>query len=282
MPSRHTVERVEKPWSSRISARRTIEPLVRAAVGYSWAEPSVPAVLDRQPPFVVVGTADLGALFWCEAKGTFKQAQMEPAFATRALEIFEANERSPRFARPHAAVCALEVHRPQAATPSDRGEPAWAVAEREETVGAWCLAFVAALPATTLGVDTGLTVVVVGVTDGVRPDGTVVEVRQTGWTWDSLADSGEVGAKETQANLYAVMLGLPSWVCVFRCSDGRHETRGIADQDAAYAALARGVRFRAGLATPAGVPRNRRSRCAPRSGKDCEYLANCPHTPVTR
>ena len=270
------------PAPSRSRTRRTIEPLLREAVGYSWAESAVPEVLDRTIPFVVVGTADLGALFWCEAKGTFKQAEMEPAFATRALQIFKANERSPRFARPHAAVCALEVHRRRPDTEPTPKEPAWSVAEREETRHAWSLAFVAVLPAAHLAIDATVTVILVGVTDGVRPDGTVLEIRQTGWTWDSLVDSGEVNAKETQANIYAVMLGLPRWVCVFRCRDGRHETHGPADQGAAYAALARGVRFRASLVTPSGVARNRRSRCAPRSGRDCEFLATCPHTPATR
>ena len=240
----------------------------------------MPEVLDRPIPFVVVGTAALGALFWCEAKGTFKQAEMEPAFATRALQIFKANERSPRFARPHAAVCALEVHRPRPDTGPTPKEPAWSAAEREETGDAWSLAFVAALPAADIGIEETFTVILVGVTDGVRPDGTVLEIRQTGWTWDSLVDSGEVSAKETQANIYAVMLGVPSWVCVFRCRDGRHETRGTADKEVAFAALARGVRFRASLVTPSGVPRNRRSRCAPRSGKNCEYLEKCPHTPL--
>lgn len=173
------------------------------------------------------------------------------------------------------------MHRPGAAA-AEADEPAWATAEREETAEAWSLAFVAVIPATDLGLDARLSVILVGVTDGVRPDGTVIEVRQTGWTWESLLDSGEVSAKETQANIYAVMLGLPNWVCVFRCSDGRFETRGEAKRVAAYTALARGVRFRASLATPAGVPRSRKNRCAPRSGRNCEYLDSCPHTPIVR
>lgn len=270
------------PRPSRTATRKLLEPLLRQMKAYELSDTLMPAVLDRASPHVVIGTADLGALFWCEAKGTFKQAEMEPNFASRALMIFEANARAPRFARPHPTVCALEVDRPGDDEADEPDEPAWALAEREETRGAWRLAFVSLLSSATLSITPAIDIVLVGVTDGVREDGTVVEVRQTGWTWASLLDSGEVSAKQTQANLYAVMLGLPRWACVFRCRDGRHETTGEADEGAALAAVARGVRFRAALANPSGVPRNRRSRCAPQSGRNCEYLGACPYTPIRR
>lgn len=270
------------PRTSRTSVREKLEPVLRQLAAQAIPGTFRPAVLERASPHVVIGTADLGALFWCEAKGTFKQAEMEPNFAVRALQIFESNARSPRFARPHPTVCALEVHRPDDDHDCDADEPAWAIAEREETRGTWLLAFVALLSSASLSIAPAMDIVLVGVTDGVREDGTVVEVRQTAWTWASLLDSGEVRAKETQANLYAVMLGLPRWLCVFRCGDGRHETGGEADERAAFDAIARGVRFRAKLVNPSGVPRNRSSRCAPRSGRNCEYLAMCPYTPVRR
>jgi hypothetical protein len=267
---------------NRARSRRAIDPLLAQAVGYSVDGVHVPDVLDRPEPFGVVGTANLGALNWCEAKGTFQQVQMEPNYAIRAIEIIQSNHRGPRFIHPHPAVCAIEVQKPGEIAVPEPGAPAWAVAEREETKDASCASFVAVLDAHELGLRPPFTIILVGVTDGVRSDGTVVEVRQTGWTWASLLDSGETRAKETQANIYAVMLGLPRWTCVFRCRDGRFDTQGEADAAKAWAAVARGVRFRVGLAVPRGVPRNRKSRCAPQSGRNCEHLGHCSYTPLAR
>lgn len=223
---------------------------------------------------VVLGTHNVGALMWCEAKATFRQLHNGPAFASRGLQIWDSPGAMPEFVRPHKALRAIEPVLPS--VDHSTGGEAWEVAEREETGGCWGLGLVAAFRPSDLGLDSDAEIFVVGVPDGVRGDGTVIEVRQSRWSWRRLEASGEVAAKEIQANLYAVLLGLPRWSCVYRCGNSRQERSGAPDEGAALGWLRKAAAFRLGLVNPAGVPPALAERCRTGGGTPCDYLAECP------
>jgi hypothetical protein len=259
-----------------------LDQALRRIGGVGRSQPPPP--LTRDPPFLVIGTADIGALLWCEAKATMTQRDMERAFASRALHIVGATDPVPAFVSPHRVVGALE-----ATTPEERHarrarererQPRWKAVEEHETTGTWHMGFVAVLQPADLRDEHRVSVVLVGITDGVRSDGTVVEVRHSTWDWASLEESREVEAKEIQANIYAVMLGLPRWSCVFQCADGRKITEGYADETRAFVEIRKAARYRLGLDEPRGVSWHRRHRCSSRGGRKCEFLSACGVSPL--
>jgi len=253
--------------------------LARQLVTKRWPTLSLEP-LDRKPAYVIIGAADVGGLTWCEAKATFSQKETEPGYARRISRIVSANSRSPRFAKPHEAVFALEAARPEEEENLPAGSessPAWAYAEEEETRGAWHMAFSAAFDARAFGMELPCLVLLAGVTDGVLPSGTVIEVRQSNWDWRGIQDNRVTTEKEIQANIYAVMLGLKGWRCIFRCQDGRFVTEGMPDPAAAIEAIGMAARLRLGLDSPKGVAPEHAWKC--RGGR-CEYLQKCDATPL--
>ena len=235
--------------------------------------------LSREPPYVVVGVADIGQLSWCEAKATFSQTATERGYAVRVEEIASFPSEVPDFSKPHDSVFAFRAE-PPFEEPDESPEekaPKWATVEMQDTKEAWGMEFAAAFDAPVLGIDVNCLIIMVGVTDGVLSDGTVLEIRQSDWDWEGVSRNLVTIEKETQANIYSVLLGLKRWRCVFHCRDGRFVTEGRPDATSAFKAIKRGINLRLGRDTPSGVPITMSWKCE--NGR-CEYLDECKVTPL--
>lgn len=243
-----------------------------ASAGY----PKSPA--ERDPPFVVIGTADVGAMAWCPEKARLKQIEMEARFAGTAIDILSRADEPPAGCDPHEWVVAVVASAPDPGRQRRRlaslNLPFFQRAQLEETLADGHAAFVASLRAADLGVEGAAAIVLVGVVDGVRSDGTVVEVTASRRTLEWAHRNGTVGHKRAQANIYAVMLGLRGWSVVLRCIDGREVMVGEADPVEAHLWLWRMLAFRTGEIDAPGVPSAESWKC-----RSCECAAACTQRP---
>ena len=238
------------------------------------------SVLLRKPASVVIGVADIGGLHWCEQKATFSQQRTELGYIGRALQIIEADHPPPSFLRPDSTVVAIEAFPPRRGEPPEtlRNDiPEWMRAQIDETRDSWKVALVAVFHSRDLGIDADLPVILVGVTDGVIDDGTVLEVRQSLWEWEAVKRNRVTSEKETQANIYATLLGALGWRCVFSCRDGRHITQGPNNQRKTFEDIQKGALLRIGLLEPIGVESSQAWRC---EGGRCEFAHECTVTPL--
>lgn len=252
-----------------------LELLLSSAAGANPAE--------RRPPFVILGTADVGQLHFCDAKATYSQTDMEAAFGRRMLEIIRSNSQAPPFVRPAPEVLGLEVFPPREADDirrmPDEGAPDYAIAEAEIAKGTWHIGYAAAFKGEAFGLPSDSVVYLAGILDGARDDGTVLEVRRTRWDFAGILSQGVNREKEVQANIYAVVLGMPRWECAFSCNDGIHRTQGIANRDQALAEIGQAARLRWRLAPPLAVGPRTSWKCKSRA-RSCDFLSRCEYTPV--
>ena len=230
----------------------------------------------------MIGVADIGGLHWCDQKATFSQELTERGYVARGLEIIQFDGPAPQFLDPDESVVALQLFPPRMSQEHrnlPNAAPAWERAELEETEGAWGVAIVSKFSGLDLGIAAEFTLVLVGVTDGVTDNGTVVEVRQSGWEWSGVVRNRVTTEKESQANIYSALLGAPRWTCVFRCRDGRFVTQGAVDRQRAFEDIQTAVLLRIGLVDPEGVEPALVWRC---EGGRCEFVEQCLVTPLKR
>jgi len=218
---------------------------------------------------------------WCDAKATYTQDAMEAAYLARLISVAVCNSLPPPFLSLHPNVIAVEVAEPDLS--EDEGEEnsenqaAWEAAEERETRGTWHAGFAASFSGEQLGVATQMPILLVGVTDGVLDTGTVIEVRQSSWEWSGLRRNRVNASKETQANIYAVMLGLQSWRCIFECSDGRFVTEGKPNEEKALDDIRKAASLRLGLEKPRGVETRQKFKCV--QGR-CKFAPECAISPA--
>lgn len=238
---------------------------------------------EREPPFVVIGTADVGQLHYCDAKATYAQTEMEEAFALRMLAIMRANDPTPDFVKASPEILALEILPPKEADSLRRqlreNSADYEVAEAEVARGTWHVGYAAAFGGPNFGLPAESTVYLAGILDGARSDGTVLEVRKTAWEFQGIINQGVNFEKETQANIYAVMLGMPRWECAFSCKDGIFKTEGVADREKALSEIGHAARIRWGLEKPRGVCPRTLWKCRSKRN-ECQFLKRCEVTPI--
>lgn len=228
-----------------------------------------------------MGTADIGQVGWCEQKATFEQERMEWAFSNRAIQILGERAVAPSFVTPNNHVLSLEVREPGLLSgfvdSEDSEIPSWMRAELNETRDAWHMGLVASFAGKETEVDDSYHVILVGIPDGILGDGTVVEVRQSKWDWIGIIRNRVVDEKQIQANIYAWLLGLPRWRCVFHCRDGRHQTEGPCNPAGALQAIRRAAQLRLGVSTPSGPGSSGGWKCT--HGR-CDFLEKCTVSPA--
>src|SRR5437773_5114069 len=245
-------------------------------------EPLPQSILSRDNTGFVIGVADIGGLHWCDQKATFRPELTEPGDVARGLEIIQFDGPAHQFLDPDESMVALQLFPPRVSQEHrnlPNAAPAWERAELEETEGAWGVAVVSKFSGLDLGIATEFTLVLVGVTDGVTDNGTVVELRQSGWEWSGVVRNRVTTEKESQANIYSALLGAPRWTCVFRCRDGRFVTQGSVDRQRAFEDIQTAVLLRIGLVDPEGVEPALAWRC---EGDRCEFVERCLVTPLKR
>jgi hypothetical protein len=240
-----------------------------------------PLPMSRSVPFTVIGTADIGQLEWCPQKATFEQVRMEQAFANRALSVIASSSATPSFLKLDKAVHSIETAPPTVGRPAvlldDPEIPAWQIVEEEETRQAWHVGFVARYLPMELSPDLPITVLLVGITDGVLPDGTVIEVRHSNWPWKTVVKFKVNSEKATQANIYSTLLGASRFRCVFRVSDGRQIEEGNPNPELSKSRIEAAVRARLGLVAPKGVPQWESWKC--KNGR-CDFAKECTVRPI--
>lgn len=271
--------KVRKP-SKREQQRLATLNSVNQAIGAGRLEREP---LQRTPPFVVIGTADIGDILWCDAKATYSQKAMEGGYLARLTQVAECNSSPPSFLNLNDSVVAVEVEEPDSLE-DEVGEDSeeledWETAEIRETRGTWHVGFAASFSGEQLGIFTQMPVLLVGITDGVLESGTVIEVRQSSWEWSGIRRNRVDASKEAQANIYSVMLGLKSWRCVFICSDGRFVSEGNPDEGKALDDIKRAVSLRLGLEKPRGIATSQQFKCV--RGR-CKFALDCPISPASQ
>lgn len=275
MVMRKTSQQLEP--SNRDKIRLAVLSLLSQA-GYPSDNP-----LQRMPPFIAIGCADIGEINYCDAKANYTQAATELGYINRIITVGKTNSASPAFLNVHEYVFALEVTESAVEDDEDELEDAedlepWEIAEAHETRGTWHVGFAAAFNSEKLGIEVNIPVCLVGITDGVLDSGTLIEVRQSSWEWSGMQRNRAHLDKETQANIYSVMLGLKSWRCVFVCADGRFVTEGKPDEKKAFDDIKRAVRLRLGLEKPRGVDFRQKWKCV--KGR-CKFAPDCPYSPAS-
>ena len=114
---------------------------------------------------------------------------------------------------PSPEVIAIEVLKPGLADALARTthdeSPDYEVAESKIARGTWHLGYATVFCGTVFDLPDNVRVYLAEILDGAREDGNVLEVRKTGWDFEGILRQGMNLEKEVQANIYAVMLGLP-------------------------------------------------------------------------
>ena len=233
-------------------------------------------VSERAPQVVVIGTADIGDLRWCEAQGTLTQEAMESGYAARALDLAGREQVWPDWVQPTPALkvltTTLNAKQPQVVLD---GLKPYRRVELEECANTFGLPFVAGFTGQRLGIEPkDLRVLLVGIPDGIRADGTVLEVRWTTWEYSGVRRNQVELSKADQANIYASLLGLPRYEVITHCKDGRFVHAGPSDLQAAMACIRAAVLMRIGQLQPRGVSSRLAWRC-----RRCDHRESCEVKP---
>ena len=199
--------------------------------------------LKREPPFVLLGTADLGLYKSDPLEAVLSQIDTEQGYGNKLGELLYQNKRIKLpYLNPQKGVFAISVRKIK--EPIEEHDQNWHKAELKETQGLDEVSFAALVSGKKIGLSYPLLIILLGVTDGVSKDGTVIEVTQRKYTFKTIIKKRIKEEKITQANIYSVLLGAKKWHCVFYCRNGRFIIKGKPDVDKALNDIRKGTEAR--------------------------------------
>lgn len=199
--------------------------------------------LKREPPFVLLGTADLGLYKSEPLEAVLSQISTEEGYGNKLGELLYRSKvnKMPCLSPQKSifAISARKIEENAAEYDSD-----WHKAELKETRGLNEVSFAALISAKSIGLPFHLLIILLGITDGVTKDGIIVEVTKRGHTFKTIVKKQINEEKITQVNIYSVLLGAKKWRCVFYCQDGRFVIEGKPDIDKALNDIKKGAEAR--------------------------------------
>ncbi len=205
---------------------------------------SIDQYMKRKPHFITLGCADIGLVKENREYAPYSQAKTERGYFMRAIDVLDDSKSSLEFIHPDEKVIGIQnLGRINYENINPIGLPQWKELELKETKGSLSLGIVAIFTNITLGITEDLLIILVGFPDGVSDDIGVIEVTNRNRTSNFVVKRGIQEAKETQANIYAALLGVKKWRCVFYCRDKRFTTEGETDYSKALKDISEAVKL---------------------------------------
>ncbi|MGC8682259.1 MAG: hypothetical protein ACP5TF_03145 [Candidatus Acidifodinimicrobium sp.] len=228
-----------KAASYKPTLQRIVQRIYAEFLNHQLDEELYKEPINRKLPFVFIGTADVGYFSYEPRQATLSQLHTEEGYLNLAGELVFSNRNSNlNNLNPSDNVFGITSGIEQEPLGI---VPKWKREESKETSGMPFVSFAAAFSSRTLGLKPKVLAILVGITDGVSDDGSIIEVRQSDKKYEALRKERADLAKMIQANIYSVILGAKKWRCIFSCRDGRFVVDGEADKDKAFADLGKAL-----------------------------------------